>query len=244
MYKDDIAIMNFYSFINIDQPELLIPRILLIGMKKRLKGTVLVSKEGFNAGVSGNEEDVKLFFEKIIEYTGAKDIISKINYSSNHVFGKLRVKLKEEIISMGLNDLNVQDLKGEYIEPKDWDQFISRDDVILVDTRNNYEVEIGTFQNAINPDTNSFKEFPEWAKNNYELLQNKKIAMCCTGGVRCEKSTAYLNSLGYKELYHLKGGILQYLEETNNVNKLWQGECFVFDDRNSVDEKLKPIQVI
>ena len=241
MYKDNIAIMNFYSFVKISEPELLIPRILLLGMKKRLKGTILLAQEGFNGGISGREEDINLLIAKIIEYTGAKDIINKTNYSSNHVFSKLKVKLKKEIVSMGVHNLNITELKGDYIEPKDWDQFITRDDVVLVDTRNDYEVEIGTFEKALNPNTYSFKEFPKWADQNKDLLKNKKIAMCCTGGIRCEKSTAYLKTLGYDEVYHLKGGILQYLEDTQNINKLWKGECFVFDDRNEVDENLRPI---
>jgi UPF0176 protein len=241
MYKDNISVMNFYSFVNITEPEFLIPKILLIGMKKRLKGTVLVAQEGFNGGISGPEEDVKFLLEKIIEYTGAKDVISKINYSESHVFGKLRVKLKKEIISMGCDNLDVSYLKGEYIETHEWDNFISRDDVILVDTRNDYESKVGTFAKAIKPYTESFREFPKWAQDNQDLLKNKKIAMCCTGGVRCEKSTAYLKVLGYNEVYHLKGGILQYLEDTQNINKLWQGECFVFDDRELVDINLKPI---
>jgi UPF0176 protein len=241
MHKADVAIMNFYSFIKIEEPEFLIPRILLLGMKKRIKGTVLIAKEGFNGGISGQEQDVRLLLEKIIEYTGAKDVMSKINYSSAHAFGKLRVKLKKEIISMGFENLNVQDLKGDYIEPKDWDNFITQNNVILVDTRNNYEIELGTFSHSVSPNTYSFKEFPQWAQNNSELLKNKKIAMCCTGGIRCEKSTAYLKELGYKDIYHLKGGILKYLEETGNVNNLWKGECFVFDERLSVDDNLKPL---
>jgi UPF0176 protein len=244
MHKDNIAILNFYSFVHINEPEFLIPKILLVAMKKRLKGTILIAQEGFNGGVSGRYEDAKFLLEKIIEYTDAQNVISKVNYSTDHVFGKLRVKLKEEIISMGIEKLDVNTLKGNYIEPKEWDDFVTQDDVILVDTRNDYEVEIGTFENSINPNTYSFKQFPKWVENNHELLKNKKIAMCCTGGVRCEKSTAYLKQLGYQEVYHLKGGILQYLEETKNQNNLWKGECFVFDDRESVDNVLKPINTI
>jgi UPF0176 protein len=241
MYKDDISVINFYSFVEIKEPEFLIPKILLIAMKKRLKGTILLAHEGFNGGISGNKDDIELLIDKLTEYTGAQAIVNKVNYSKSHVFGKLRVKFKKEIVSMGVEDLDVNGLKGDYIEPEDWDKFITRDDVILVDTRNDYEIEIGTFKNSVNPNTYSFKQFPDWVEKNHEVLKDKKIAMCCTGGVRCEKSTAYLRKLGYEEVYHLKGGILQYLEDTGNPNKLWKGECFVFDDRASVDQDLKPI---
>ena len=152
------------------------------------------------------------------------------------------VKLKPEIVALGFGEIDVNKLKGEYIEPKDWDEFISRKDVILVDTRNDYEVEVGTFEGAINPLTDTFKELPKWVEENKALFEGKKIAMCCTGGIRCEKSTAFMKMIGYKDVYHLKGGILQYLEDTNNVHGKWKGDCFVFDDRRAVDDALAPAE--
>ncbi|WCR56667.1 MAG: hypothetical protein PG979_000724 [Rickettsia asembonensis] len=143
---------------------------------------------------------------------------------------------------MNVEDLNVDLFKGEYIEPKDWDEFITKQNVIVIDTRNDYEVEVGTFKSAINPNTKTFKQFPAWVQQNQELLKGKKIAMVCTGGIRCEKSTSLLKSIGYDEVYHLKGGILQYLEDTQNKNNLWQGECFVFDDRRAVVDDLSPAE--
>lgn len=240
MQEKDIAIISFYSFTNIAEPELLIPKILLIGKKKMVRGTVLVAKEGFNGSISGSKETTDAVLNEIIKLTGAVDVNIKANYDDIHPFHKFKVKLKNEIITMGAGALDVQNLKGEYIETNQWDEFISREDVILVDTRNDYEVEVGTFKGAINPMTETFRQFPAWVEENRALLEGKKIAMTCTGGVRCEKSTAYLKSLGYQDVYHLKGGILQYLEDTKNPNKKWVGECFVFDDRFAVDDDLAP----
>lgn len=239
-YDSNIAIASFYSFVNIDNLDVLLQKILLIGKKKRIRGTILIAKEGFNGSISGEESVLENIVEEIIKLTGASDVNIKVNYAHTHPFQKLKVKIKPEIISMAVSDLDVQNLKGEYIEPSAWDEFISRDDVILVDTRNNYEVEAGTYVNAVNPNTDTFKQFPEWVKNNKDLLKDKKIAMVCTGGIRCEKSTAYMKRLGYEDVYHLKGGILQYLEDTRNKNNLWHGECFVFDDRRAVDDDLAP----
>lgn len=240
MQEKEISIVSFYSFVNIAEPELLIPKILLVGKKKMVRGTILVAKEGFNGSISGSKETTETLLNEIIKLTGAINVNVKANYDDVHPFHKLKVKLKPEIITMGVGYLDVENLKGEYIETDQWDDFIVRDDVILVDTRNDYEVEVGTFEGAINPMTKTFKQFPKWALENKDLLEGKKIAMTCTGGVRCEKSTAYLKSLGYKDVYHLKGGILQYLEDTKNINNKWRGECFVFDDRVAVDDNLAP----
>ena len=235
-----VAILSFYSFVNIDNLDILLQKILLIGKKKRIRGTVLIANEGFNGSISGEENILKIIVDEITKLTGAKDVNVKVNYASTHPFHKLKVKIKPEIISMAVSDLDVENLKGEYIEPSAWDAFISRDDVILVDTRNNYEVETGTYKGAINPNTDTFKQFPDWVENNKDLFKNKKIAMVCTGGIRCEKSTAYMKKIGYAEVYHLRGGILQYLADTKNSGDLWQGECFVFDDRRAVDDDLSP----
>jgi UPF0176 protein len=238
----EVAILNFYSFVNIQEPEMLIPKILLIGRKKSIKGTILLAKEGFNGGVSGSKKDLDLLVDSLKSITNAEDINIKVNYAKNHPFRKLKVKIKKEIVTMGVENLDVNGLKGEYVEPKDWDNFLNKKDVILIDTRNDYEIEAGTFSGAIDPKTDTFRQFPEWVSKNEDILKNRVIAMCCTGGVRCEKSTAYLKSLGYKEVYHLKGGILQYLEDTKNVNNKWVGECFVFDDRRAVDKELSPVE--
>ncbi|MFY9590159.1 rhodanese-like domain-containing protein [Rickettsia endosymbiont of Halotydeus destructor] len=237
-----IAILSFYSFVNIEEPEFLIPKLLLIGKRKYLKGTILVSHEGFNGSISGLHENVQIILEEITKLTKAKDVNIKINYSEIHPFQKLKVKLKKEIVAMASGNLNIEELKGEYIEPENWDDFITKENVIVIDTRNSYEVEVGSFKSAINPHTETFKQFPVWVEQNKEILAGKKIAMYCTGGIRCEKSTSLLKNLGFTEVYHLKGGILQYLEDTQNKNNLWQGECFVFDDRRAVANDLSPAE--
>ncbi|MCC8418572.1 MAG: rhodanese domain-containing protein [Rickettsia endosymbiont of Glossina mortisans submortisans] len=240
--NEKIAILSAYSFVNIEEPANLIPKLLLIGKKKYVRGTILLANEGFNGSFSGSYEYVNLVLEELIKLTYPKDVNVKINYSDVHPFHKLKVRLKKEIVAMNVEDLNVDLFKGEYIEPKDWDEFITKQNVIVIDTRNDYEVEVGTFKSAINPNTRTFKQFPAWVQQNQELLKGKKIAMVCTGGIRCEKSTSLLKSIGYEEVYHLKGGILQYLEDTQNKNNLWQGECFVFDDRRAVADDLSPVE--
>ncbi|ADE29633.1 oxygen-dependent tRNA uridine(34) hydroxylase TrhO [Rickettsia prowazekii] len=240
--NERITILSAYSFVNIIEPANLIPKLLLVGKKKYIRGTILLANEGFNSSFSGSYENVNIVLKQLIALTGSKDVNVKINYSPVHPFQKLKVRLKREIIAMNVKDLNVDVFKGHYIEPKDWDEFITKQNVILIDTRNEYEIDIGTFKSAINPRTETFKQFPAWVQQNHALLQGKKIAMFCTGGIRCEKSTSLLKSIGYNEVYHLKGGILQYLEDTHNKNNLWQGKCFVFDDRRAVADDLYPAE--
>lgn len=240
MSDKEIAIVSFYSFVQVQDIDILMPKILLIGKKKSLKGTVLVAPEGVNGSVSGPKEKLEYFMDELIKLTNSEDMSMKYNFADKHPFQKFKVKLKKEIVALGAGQIDVNKLKGEYVEPKDWDDFISRDDVVLVDTRNDYEVEIGSFENAVNPNTETFKQFPEWVEKNKDILKGKKIAMCCTGGIRCEKSTAFMKMLGYEEVYHLKGGILQYIEDTGNESGKWYGDCFVFDDRVAVDDGLAP----
>ena len=242
MTENNIAVISFYSFVQVSEPEMLIPKLLLIGKKKSIYGTILVATEGFNGSLSGDEDNCRLVIDELIKLTGADDVSIKVNYCDTQPFHKMKVKLKPEIVALGIGKMDVQHLKGEYIETKDWDEFISRKDVILVDTRNDYEVEIGTFDGAINPYTETFKQLPEWVQNNKKLFEGKKIAMCCTGGIRCEKSTALMKMMGFEDVYHLKGGIFQYLEDTKNTNKKWKGDCFVFDDRRAVDDALAPAE--
>jgi len=147
--------------------------------------------------------------------------------------------LKKEIVTLGVSDIDPKNSNGTYVKPSDWNELINDPDVILIDTRNNYEFEIGSFRGSINPHTETFREFPSYTKNNLEKYRDKKIAMFCTGGIRCEKSTAYLKSKGFKNVFHLQGGILKYLEEVNEEESLWEGECFVFDDRVAVKHNLE-----
>lgn len=240
MEETNIAVLSFYSFTNIKDVFELQPKILHIAKKKYVKGTVLIAKEGFNGTISGSAEAVDCVLNTIKEVTGATDINVKVNYCHKQPFSKIKVKIKPEIVSLKYGELDTERLKGKYVETHEWDQFISQEDVITIDTRNDYEVKIGTFKGAIDPKTDSFRELPEWTDQNMDKLKGKKVAMFCTGGIRCEKSTAMLKDKGIEEVYHLKGGILQYLEDTKNANQMWQGECFVFDDRGAVKEDLSP----
>lgn len=243
--KNPIAVLSFYCFTNIEQPEMLMPKILLIGKKKSIHGTVLLAEEGFNGSISGPKEDVDLVLAELVKVAEVdlanEDVSAKYNYCPEHPFMKLKVKIKPEIVTLGFGKLDVNNTKGEYVDPADWDEFIAREDVILVDTRNDYEVEAGTFEGAVDPKTDNFRQFPQWAKDHLDDFKGKKLAMCCTGGIRCEKSTALMKELGIEEVYHLKGGILQYLEDTQNKNNKWKGDCFVFDDRRAVDPELAPV---
>lgn len=240
--KDDkqIAVLSFYSFTNIEDVNSLQPKILYFAKKKYLRGTILIAKEGFNGTISGELENLEFLLEEIKKITHAKQINVKVNYCDNQPFSKIKVKIKKEIVALKYDDLDVEKLKGTYISPKDWDEFISKEDVVAIDTRNDYEIKIGTFKNAVNPKTETFSQLPEWTDQNIEKLKGKKVAMFCTGGIRCEKSTALLRKKGIKDVYHLEGGILQYLEDTKNINNMWQGECFVFDDRGAVSQELTP----
>lgn len=203
---------------------------------------MLIAQEGFNGTISGQKDSVQSLLEEIIKLTNAKAINSKMNFCQSHPFHKLKVKLKKEIIAMDVGQVDIENLKGRYIEANDWDDFVQEEDVLLIDTRNDYEIAVGTFKDAINPKISTFKQLPGWLKENKQLLDQKKIAMYCTGGIRCEKSTAFLKQLGFNDVYQLKGGILQYLADANNQNNYWQGECFVFDDRRAVANDLSPAE--
>ncbi|MDD5273174.1 MAG: rhodanese-related sulfurtransferase, partial [Methylovulum sp.] len=164
---------------------------------------------------------------------------TKESYTDTLPFNRPKVKLKKEIVTLGIEGIDPQRVVGTYVNPKDWNQLIQDPNVILIDTRNDYEYQVGTFKNAINPKTDSFRQFPEFVKTQLDPNTHKKVAMFCTGGIRCEKSTAYLKEQGFSEVYHLKGGILKYLEDVPEQDTLWQGECFVFDERVTVNHQLE-----
>jgi len=197
-------------------------------------GSLLVAPEGINGTISGSRQGIDNVIEYIKALPGCSNIEHKESVASLPPFPRMKVKIKKEIVTMGQPDVNPEEKVGKYVEPKDWDAFINASNVVLIDTRNDYEVGIGTFKGAVNPKTKSFSEFPEWWEENKENFQNKKIAMFCTGGIRCEKSTNYLLGKGVKEVHHLKGGILKYLEEIPEEQSSWEGDCFVFDARVSV----------
>ena len=202
-------------------------------------GTLLLADEGINGTISGRREDIDAVLSWLDQQPGLENIDTKESFDDEIPFYRSKVKLKKEIVTMGVEGIDPKQVVGTYVKPSDWNALISEPEVVLVDTRNDYEVEIGTFENAIDPKTKSFRDFPEWAKNNLDRNKHKKVAMFCTGGIRCEKSTAYMKEQGFEEVYHLEGGILKYLEDVPKEQTLWQGECFVFDNRVAVDHDLK-----
>ncbi|MDB2651084.1 rhodanese-related sulfurtransferase [Amylibacter sp.] len=204
-----------------------------------IKGSLLIAYEGINGTISGSRSGIDAVLKHIRSMPGCSNLEHKESSASEIPFKRMKVKLKKEIVTMGQPHIDPTLNVGNYIEPSDWNNLISQDDVILIDTRNDYEVAIGSFDGAIDPETKSFGEFPEWWEENRSKYQDKRVAMFCTGGIRCEKSTNFLLNEGVKDVYHLKGGILKYLEEVPEKNSKWNGECFVFDSRVSVKHGLE-----
>ena len=241
---NNICIISFYKFVTILDLEKLKIQIENICLMFETKGTILIAPEGINGTIEGSKDNIEKFLETLKNNKSFSDIIPKYSYSSKDSFNRMKVRLKKEIVTIGNTEVNPNKYIGKYIEPNDWNELISDPNTILIDTRNEYEVAIGTFKGAINPKTKSFRDLPNWIKNNLENVdddyKNKKIAMFCTGGIRCEKSTSYLVQKGFTNVSHLKGGILKYLENIPKKKSLWNGECFVFDQRVSVAEELKP----
>lgn len=204
-----------------------------------VRGTLLLANEGINGTISGSREGVDAVLAWLNSDERLNPIIIKESFTDIAPFKRTKVKLKKEIVTMGVEGIDPTKSVGTYIDPIDWNNLISDPDVTLIDTRNEYEYEIGTFKNAVNPHTESFREFPKYTEENLDPEKHKKVAMFCTGGIRCEKSTAFLKEKGFKEVYHLKGGILKYLEDVPKEESLWEGECFVFDDRVAVNHDLE-----
>lgn len=202
-------------------------------------GTLLLAAEGINGTIAGLPSDVQAVLGWLEQQPLLSGIDQKNSYHSEIPFYRSKVKLKKEIVTMGVEGIDPKQVVGTYVKPNEWNALISDPDVMVVDTRNDYEVEIGTFKNAIDPQTKTFRDFPAWAEKNLDKEKHKKVAMFCTGGIRCEKSTAYMKEQGFDEVYHLEGGILKYLEEVPKDQTLWEGECFVFDNRVAVGHDLK-----
>ena len=230
-----------YKFHSIENP-LSVQQMLKSNLDDNLvTGTILIGKEGLNGTISASIKDMKKAISIIKSIKGFDDINIKYSKSKTKPFIRLKVKTKEEIVTIGDKKLDPSINSGIYVEPKDWNSLIAKDDVLLIDTRNNYEYSIGTFKNSINPRTNNFREFPNWVKSqkfSNKDKKTKKVAMFCTGGIRCEKATSYMKKEGFKNVFHLKGGVLKYFEDISTDQSKWTGECFVFDDRVSLDHNL------
>lgn len=204
-----------------------------------LKGTLLLAEEGINGTVSGTRASINALLSYLKANPSFTGLVHKESFYDEQPFYRMKVKLKKEIVTMGVANIDPNYVVGTYVKPKDWNALISNPDVLVVDTRNYYEYAIGSFERAIDPQTETFREFPDYVKTHLSPQKHKKVAMFCTGGIRCEKSTAYLKEQGFDEVYHLEGGILKYLEEVPQEDSLWHGECFVFDNRVAVDHTLE-----
>lgn len=239
-----VVIAAFYHFAVLSDYEAMKEPLLAFCNSHQLKGTVLLAQEGINSTISGSREAIDALYAHLHSDPRFAGLTAKESFAEVQPFLKMKVRLKKEIVAMGVETLDVDHYRGEYIAPKDWDDFISDPDVIVVDTRNYYEVGVGTFTGAVDPKTTTFRQFPAWVDAHLTDAKDKKIAMYCTGGIRCEKSTAYLKQQGFEHVYHLQGGILQYFEDTGNKAGKWQGDCFVFDDRAMVNAELQPSNIM
>jgi UPF0176 protein len=234
-----IVVAALYHFVALDNFRELRQPLLNMMLKHRVKGTLLLAQEGINGTIAGSQVSIDILLDWIRLDDRLQDLRCKFSYHDKTPFYRSRVKLKKEIVTMGVEGIDPSQSVGTYIKPKDWNALISDPEVTLLDTRNSYESAIGTFESAIVPDTRSFREFPQYVAENLDPVKHRKVAMFCTGGIRCEKSTALLKQQGFDEVYHLQGGILKYLEDVPESESLWQGECFVFDNRVSVTHALE-----
>jgi UPF0176 protein len=234
-----ITICALYKFVRLDNYLELRDPLLTKMTSIDVKGTLLLAAEGINGTIAGSQKAIEQVLDFLQAQPNLGAIVHKESFSETNPFHRTKVKLKKEIVTMGVEGIDPNQVVGTYVKPKDWNALISDPEVLLVDTRNDYEVEIGTFEGALNPDTETFREFPDYVKNNLDKNKHKKVAMFCTGGIRCEKSTAYLKEQGFEDVYHLEGGILKYLEEVPAEETMWQGECFVFDGRVAVNHGLE-----
>lgn len=234
------TIAALYHFTRFPDPAALKGPLQTLAEAQGVKGSLLIAAEGINGTIAGSRAGIDAMLAHLRALPGCADLEHKESFAETQPFGRMKVRLKREIVTMGQPDIDPRARVGHYVAAQDWNALISEPDVAVIDTRNDYEVEIGTFRSAVDPGTRSFRDFPAWWQANKDRFHNKRIAMFCTGGIRCEKSTNYLLGQGVPEVYHLKGGILKYLEEVPEDQSLWQGQCYVFDQRVSVGHGLVP----
>ena len=239
---DKYIISTFYKFLVIENYKELKIKFDKSLSKTNIKGTILLANEGVNGTIAGSKSDLKKFFLYIDKFTQFKDITPKFSSSNKNPFLRMKVRLKKEIVTIGIPEVSPSNLVGKYLNVEEWNEFLNESNSMIIDTRNNYEVSIGTFKNSINPKIKSFRDFPKWVQKNLidkKISKKSKIGMFCTGGIRCEKSTSYLKQLGFENVFHLDGGILKYLENVKSDENEWRGECFVFDYRVSLNNSLE-----
>ncbi|RFB80462.1 oxygen-dependent tRNA uridine(34) hydroxylase TrhO [Methylovirgula sp. 4M-Z18] len=235
----EIHVAAFYQFARLPQYRELQPRLQAACDENGIKGIVLLAPEGINGTIAGAPDALHRAIDQIREITGLKDLDTKLSHAETMPFLRMKVRLKTEIVTIGDTGVDPTARVGTYVEPEDWNALISDPDVVVIDTRNAYEYAIGTFRNAIDPQTKSFGEFPSYVRQNLDPAKHKKIAMFCTGGIRCEKASSFMLNEGFEEVYHLNGGILKYLERVPQAMSLWDGACFVFDQRVAVGHGLE-----
>jgi UPF0176 protein len=234
-----VVVAALYKFARLPDFRELRPRLLELCQRHDIKGTLLLAEEGINGTIAGSRAGIGAVLGRLRADPRLADLEYKESFASEPPFLRMKVKLRREIVTMGVPDIDPRFAVGHYVRPEDWNALISDPGVLLIDTRNHYETAIGTFRNAVIPRTHNFREFPGYVARHLDPAKHKKIAMFCTGGIRCEKASSYLLSRGFAEVYHLKGGILKYLETVPRDESLWQGECFVFDQRVAVNHGLE-----
>lgn len=236
------VIVTFYEFAALNDYELMREPILKTMKENNVKGTIILASEGINGSFCATREELLPLMAHLKNYPNLQDLIFRETYSDSNPFEKAKVKLRKESVTLGVEGIDPLKFPGDHLSPEEWNKLIADPEVILIDTRNDYEVKLGTFKNAINPSTENFRDFPEYVEKELFDKKEKKIAMFCTGGIRCEKSTAYLKKLGFNEVYQLSGGILNYLGSISEEDSLWHGSCFVFDNRIALDKKLNSLE--
>ncbi len=234
-----IVVCAMYKFVALDNYRALRQPLLDFMHKHYIYGTLLLANEGINGTVAGARSNIDALLSRLRSDPRLATLSYKQSFADTMPFLRSRIKLKKEIITMGVTGIDPEGSAGAYVKPEDWNALISDPDVLLIDTRNDYEVQVGTFQYAVNPLTRSFRDFPYYINQHLDPKKHKKVAMYCTGGIRCEKSTAYMKAQGFAEVYHLEGGVLQYLHDIPASDSLWRGECFVFDGRVTVNHQLQ-----
>ena len=232
------SVAALYKFVSLPDYVALQPWLKKMGEHLNICGTLLLAEEGINGTVAGSEENIQLLLAYLRSDPRLADLDVKFSEAAEQPFLRFKVRLKREIVTMGVEGTDPNAIVGRYVTADDWNDVISDPNTIVIDTRNDYEIGVGTFEGAIDPKTQSFREFPAWVEDNKERLEGKRIAMFCTGGIRCEKASSYMLAQGYPEVLHLKGGILKYLETQPEETSLWNGDCFVFDQRVAVGHGL------
>lgn len=235
----EIVVAALYRFVSLEDFRELREPLLDTCLANGVCGSLLLAAEGINGTIAGSRTGI----DAVLDYLRADPRLAQLEHKESYAdaqpFYRMKVKLKKEIVTMGVEGIDPNQVVGSYVKPADWNALISDPEVVLIDTRNDYEVGIGTFQGAVDPNTQSFREFPKYVREHYDPAKHKKVAMFCTGGIRCEKASAFMKKEGFEEVYHLEGGILKYLEEVPERDSLWQGQCFVFDNRVSVGHGLE-----